>query len=106
MKLKHLIYGALFLGAFSLSSCDKDEVVEASSTAEEIIEIINQKHPYIIIQQGQYTNGKHSEYELNGYWLITYTEEIHDYVSWNLNYITHFEWMERSGTLRLHLMQP
>lgn len=52
MKLKSVLCGALFLCALSLSSCDKDEVIVEPTSAEEIIEIINEMQPvYVAIQQ-------------------------------------------------------
>ncbi len=112
MKLKYFICCTLLSGAFSLASCDKDEVI-VNPTAETIIKMINEKKPYVAIQQdGSFSNGTYFEYSIDGYWLITCKEELHDskytpvYTYWNLNYVTHFEWTEETGTLGLYIVQP
>lgn len=102
MKLKHLIYGALFLGAFSLSSCDKDEVIEIPYSAEKIINLINQHQPSKI-----YIDFGTKQYEYSNYyieddcWLVTLVQYGSDYITkpqyWNLGDVSHFDILEEGS---------
>ena len=99
MKLNSILYGALFLCALSLSSCDKDEVIVEPTSAEEIISLVNQYQPVKIFIDFGTNSYEFAEYNIeDGIWLITLVRDASGNVLkqqyWNLSEVSRFDIME------------
>lgn len=100
MKLKYFICCTLLSGAFSLTSCDKDEVIVNPSSAEKIISLVNQHQPAKIYIDYGTKEYEYSDYYIDDYWLVTLVPYYSDNIIitkpqyWNLADVSHFDILE------------